>query len=378
MAERHIDRCMWQGSMFDPEHTRVVVVGGCVVSTVIMAPRRMRFGTVDVPAMGIGPVATHDRHRKRGYGALSMNDTTRYIEENGIPVAYLGGIRDFHQPFGYYPFAPSRSAASFPREAGRRESTPGRLRAMRKQDLPTLRRIFDGATAERVGTAARDREMWKWLLKYASRSWYFYNPKVIQDGGGKVRGYVCLAPGENLEVREIVVKQDETSCRAAVGALVREAKRREVKHVVLPLPWDDALAVFLRQYVGASFTLSCSVNSGRLLKIVDLPGLMKRLEPEFSRRWRAVDPGSQEIRFSLRSEIGTAAFALSRNGVRIGEKVEGATVRIPQRWLSGFVTGYYNVRDVAPRSGASIPGRLAGPFQALFPTGWPYIYQADM
>lgn len=222
--ERHLRRSLWRGDIFDPEHTRVTIARGRVVSAVVMGPRMIRFGPVRIPAMTVGPVGTDDRHRKRGYGAAAMRDATRHMEENGRLIAYLQGIPDFYHRFGYYPYIASGNV-KFDREGARRASNTGTLRRMTRRDLPRVSRIYNEATAGRTCAAVRDARLWDWLLSYGGGSWLFGNPRVILDGRARICGYLTGDRQGGISVREIVVRPDEHSCRAALGALVRAARR---------------------------------------------------------------------------------------------------------------------------------------------------------
>ena len=372
----HTEQCQWQGSIYDPEHTRIAVVDGEVVSGVVMGPRSIRFGPVTVPAMTLGPVGTHDQHRKQGYAAVAMDDASDYMARTGVLVAYLQGIPDFYYRFGYYPYM-APSSAKFGREAARRESLPGKFRDMTRADLPRVRKLFDQVTSSRICAAARDDDVWDWLLGPGGCSWFFTSPRVITDDRGRLVGYLTVSPKDGFEIREFVVRQDEASCRAGLGALVREAKRREVKELELRLPWDDAMAVFLRQFVGAQFSMHSNPTGGTLMKVVDFPALMRRLEPLFTQRWCGGPTRMPGGAFTLESEIGAVGVRLTRNRVRITEPVAGGKARVPQRWLSGLLTGYHTVRDIAPRKGAKIPDDLLPALEALFPSGWPFVYQGD-
>lgn len=374
--ERHMERSQFKGLIFDPEHTRVVVADGRVVSAVTMGPRMIRFGPVKVPAMTIGPVGTHDHYRKRGYAAAAMNDASRYMEQNGILVAYLGGIADFYYRFGYYPYM-ARGRVEFKRENARKEARPGKLRAMTRKDLPAVRRLYDKATAERVCAAARDKKVWDWLMGPGGHSRFFRKPQVILDARRRLCGYVTLGRRDDAGLTEIVVRQDEASCRAALGALVAHARRREAKQISFPLPWDDALAVFIRQHVDAESRMWTGATGGALLKVVDFAALMRALEPLFTRRWLDAHSALRDVKFTLETGIGEVGLTVTRRGASIGPPVKGRRVRIPQRWLSGLLTGYYSVRDVAPRKGAAVPAHLMPVLEILFPTGWPFVYQGD-
>jgi len=374
--ERHLGRGLWTGDVFDPEHTRVVVAGGKVVAGVVMGPRMMRFGPVAVPAMTIGPVGTHDHHRKRGYAATAMNDASRYMKDNGFLLAYLGGIEHFYYRFGYYPCL-ARSSVSFNRDAAKKEARPGRLRAMRTSDIPAVRRLYDRATANRICAAARDTMLWRWLLGSGGRTWLFPKAKVILDARGKLCGYLTLNERRNFGIKELVVRQDEAACRAAVGALVSLARRHEVKDVGFPMAWDDAFAVFLRQFVPAEFKAHSNPTGSQLMKIVDFPALMHRLQPLFAERRKAAGAALAPVSFRIESEIGAVGIDVTRGSVRIGAPKGRRRVRVPGRWLSGLLTGYYGPGEVAARKGAVIPRSLVPAMDTLFPRGWPFIYQGD-
>jgi predicted N-acetyltransferase YhbS len=375
--ERHMVRGLWQGPAVNPEDTRVVVVDGRVVSTVVMTPRTIRFGPVTAAAMTVGPVATHDRYRKRNFASLSMQDATRSMKERGILVAYLQGISDFYYRFGYYPYL-ARSSAKFSRENAAKVSLAGRLRTLTKRDLPAVRRLYDAASADRICAAVRDQDTWNWLLDFGTNTWVFSSPRVILDSRGAPCGYVTTSDRDGFSAREIVVKQDEKSLRVALGALVREAKRREAKEITLNrLPWDDPLAVYLRQYVGAEFTLGSNPTGGPLMLIVDFPTLMKTLEPLFSKRWAEAHSALRPTSFTLASETGSVRLQVSGKGVTVSDPGSTPTVKVPQRWLSGLLTGYYSVDDVASRDGARIPSELKPVLNILFPKGWPFVYQGD-
>ena len=374
--ENHMGRSLWRGALGKMEHTRVAVADGQVVSAVTMGPRMMRFGPVAVPAMTIGPVGTHDHHRKQGYGFAAMNDATKYMEENGFLIAYLQGIPNYYHRYGYYPYM-ARTSATFGRENAKKEGLAGKMRAMTREDLPKVAKLYESVTAGRICASVRDSELWQWLLRYGTKTWLFRSPKVIIDGGGRLCGYLTIDSKDRLDVREVIVRQDEASHRAALGAIVREARRREAKEISLTIPWDEPLAVFIRQYVGCEFKMSGNPTGDLVLKVVDFPALMQKLEPLFTQRWKAARSSLPEVRFTLAAEIGSVGFTVGHNNVRVGPPVKGSRVYIPQRWLSGLLTGYYSIKDIAPRKKASIPSRLLPVMEILFPAGWPWTFKAD-
>jgi predicted N-acetyltransferase YhbS len=374
--EGHMERSLFRGPVFDPEHTRVTIAGGRVVAAVTMAPRMIRFGPVSVPAVTVGPVGTHDQHRRRGYAAAAMNDACRYMAENGILLGYLQGIPNFYYRFGYYPYM-APSTVKFGREEARKVAGKGTLRAMKRADLPEVRRIFDRTTAGRTCASERDDGVWQWLMGPGTKTWLFGRPRVIVDGEGEICGYTTVSPGHWGIRGEVIVRQDEDACRAALGALVRDARRNEQKEIVLPVPWDDALGVFIRQFVAAEWRMTSNPTGGAVMRIADFPALMERLQPMFEQRWREAQTSLPPVEFSFSCELGKVGFRIGRNGVAVGTPSSRRQVKVPQRWLSGLLTGYYTPADIAERDGCAIPGKLTPYLEILFPAGWPFVYQGD-
>lgn len=373
--EREMMRSRWAGSLGDPEHTRIVVADGRVVSAAVMAPRVLRFGPARVPAMTIGPVGTDDRCRKRGYAAMAMDDATRYMVEHGYPTAYLQGIGDFYHRFGYYPFmAPMELRIE--RKRAEKEGRPGRLRAMTRKDLPRVRKVYAAAAGDRLCSSDRDAETWEWLLAHGG-SELFPSPKVILDGRKRIRGYVTTRKGRHFMIRELAVEPDEQAYRVALTALAREARRTEDGQVRMHLPWDDGFCVFARQLTGAQFKAWSNATGGMLLKVVDFPVLMRALAPLFTARLEKSRARLSGTAFNLKSEIGEVGVRVGRSAVRIGDAGEGECVVVPQRWLSGLLTGYYTPAEIAPRDKARLPEALLPALDTLFPRQWPHVYGGD-
>ena len=104
---------------------------------------------------------------------------------------------------------------------------------------------------------------------------------------------------------------------------------------------------------------------------------MERLEPAFTQRRRAAGCNLPDVRFTLSADVGSVGMTVTAGSVRAGKPVRGARVRIPQRWLYGLLSGYHAIGQIAPLEGVSVPSRLLPVMGALFPAGWPFVYQGD-
>ena len=252
-----------------------------------------------------------------------------------------------------------------------------------------VRQIYNTVTSSRISPAVRSKKVWDWLFDAGSHTWLFRKPMLIIDGNGIVCGYLTGAHDSTARFGEIVVKQSESAYRAALGAITRYAKRLESQEIVFPLPWDDAFAVYLRQRLRLETVFQSGATGGALMKIVDFPALIKRLEPLFQARWFAGT--NLACTAKIVSDIGNVELRMDTHGLVAETDVPGSTAvksqrptqspakaaKIPSRWLSGLLTGYYSIHDILPREDVSIPRDLVDPLSLLFPTGWPFIFQGD-
>jgi len=307
-----------------------------------------------------------------------MNDASRYMAENGILLAYLQGISEFYHRFGYYPYT-ATSRVKFSEEAAAKIALPGRLRRMTVKDLPAVRKLYDQATTRRVCVAARDDRVWRWLLTNGRKTWLFSNPRVAVAADGKLCGYVTGTDSHrNVKLREVVTADDTASVRVVLGALCRLARERNTDDISVPLPWDDPLTVCLRQRVDCEFTADSRSAGGSLMKIVDVAGLMRTLEPMFCERLAAHGRWPRKQSFVLIVDDERIRFTASECVIRVGGGGRrGSRVVVPRRLLSGLLTGYYQLQDVLGQEDVRVPAATVSLLRVLFPPNWPFIYQGD-
>ena len=211
-------RSRYSGPLAEGAHTRVVVAKGRVVSAMVMSPRRLQFGPVTVPAMTIGPLATHVRFRHRGYAEKLITDATCHMREEGYLLAYLGAIPSFYHRFGYYPFR-VQSRATLKCKSAEKVSLPGRLLTMKRAHLPSVQAIYKRANEGRMCAAKRDDVIWNWLLGSGLGTPQFRNPKIITGPDGPIHGHATGQFKNIVRADEFVVDPSEESVRLALGAL---------------------------------------------------------------------------------------------------------------------------------------------------------------
>lgn len=124
--------------------TRLAMRDGQIIGVYGIYPRRLRVGTAELSAAGIGGVCAGREHRGRGIMAAMIHAGDAIMRDSGIDVAALGGERFRYRSFGWdgggrmYRFILSK------RSLRRCGIDPGPVRAFRiARDLPRLRRAHD-------------------------------------------------------------------------------------------------------------------------------------------------------------------------------------------------------------------------------------------
>jgi len=370
-----MEQAVWQPPIYDPDHTRVVVADNRVVGVAATGYRVLRFGPCRVPALTVGPVATHPDYAGKGIGSLVMDDVAETMRHRKILLAYTQGIPGFYHRFDYFPYL-AKSKITVELDAMSAWKRKGRSRRMQASDISCVAKVYKRATANRIGAANRDTTIWTWLLKSAGASFFFHKPSVILDEKKRVCGYFTLDPQAHFDIREIVVDQNPTACAAAIAAVYQAAKRAGVVRTDLKLPWDDGLMTFCRQHVGGEYHAYCSSDGRSLMCIGDFESLMKRLAPLYAQRLRQWGHGFNG-NFGFSNETKRVGFHLSGGELRVDDQVSGPTFIVPARWVPGLLTGYYTPDDLSLTSGVKIPADLRPVLRALFPRRWPFICQAD-
>ena len=156
------------------------------------------------------------------------------------------------------------------------------------------------------------------------------------------------------------------------------------------LPFDDFLAGFIRRHIEGDYRMWTNPTGGSLMKIIDFSAVMFALQPLFDCRWRiwrqcaatlgygpSEAAATEGTRFTLRCEIGGVGFEIGALNVLVADSVGAPYVTIPLRWLSGMITGYHSIAELAVSNGVKIPRRLVGLLQILFPRAWAFVYQGD-
>lgn len=144
------------------DDTFVAVEGDTLLSGLQIFTKRIRLRGEEVGLGGIGTVATHPAHERRGLASALLRSAIAEMERRGMALSLLFAARiGFYARLGW-------SAIPYPVwsiHRGSAEPAPGR--PLCDADQPAVRRLYDAYCASIDLTSIRDGAYWAGQLAYA-------------------------------------------------------------------------------------------------------------------------------------------------------------------------------------------------------------------
>lgn len=328
---------------------------------------RQRFGTVSVPAEGIGGVETVPAFRRQGHIRTLLTKTVEGMAKR-VPVAFVSdAIEGLYEKFGFvtclveaHLSVPVRHVE---RLAGSSLEGSPRVRGLTPTDLPAMVELYNQVHARRTWTHERHAA---WNHLYVTETWKPGSDALIFERDRRVAGYAVLRELQYGHVRSQFTV-DELAARdiEAAQALLAEVAARcwilRLSEFWVREPLDSAVG-WAAQRIGCEYHQTFPSTGGMMGAILDRQQLLALLEPELLRRLPSAE---------LQIEH-TAAFDVLRRGELIADN----------RDLLRLLIGYWSAAD-ARVFGVAIPEHYERIADAWFPgTGThilplPYAHTLD-
>lgn len=362
------------------EWCRIIRQEGRIASHVCFVPRPMRIGSAVIRAGTIGYVATHPAYRGRGLARVLTNHWTSETTAQGYHLAYVHGIPDFYEKFGYRHafFDDGRDSAVWLDLAGLPTQEAGlRVRPYQEQDLSAVMRFYEEDNQTRSGSLVRSEAYWRWLLSgLEGRGWVRREDMIVVEGNDcRVAGYamVNLADWDRFTLWEVAAEGRDAMV-ALLNELARRARRAGVDRLYLRAPLDHPFVAFCVSLGAQTAGYSWGVY-GRLLNVA---GLFQAIGPELEARLARSPLRGWTGTLRLETDVGTATLPFVKGGLQPdGMPAPVRIARMPQSGLVRLVTGYNDVTALSGRQGVAIDRADWPLLRALFPKGCPYIWAAD-
>lgn len=369
-------RAYFGGSSYDWAVSRVAEVGGRLVGHVGIWRYRMRVGRARLLTGGIGAVATHGEHRRRGVAAACMRAVMKSMAAAGYHYSMLFGLRDFYHRWGFVQAWPDTSVS-----VAVEDLPGGKLElALRKVPLTealcgtgAVMRIYNRDNATRTGTAERP------LYTRPGVLWLKAECRTLTDARDRVRGYlVTQKRGEDLTVKEVGGLPGSRGMGQLLAAIRTLGIRAGCKRAVTgEMAYNHPLCVALREGT-CRVEMRHARSGGPMGAVVSLRGCLEAMAGELTDRLRRSELKRFRGRLAVNAVGEKVDLAISPGRVRVVAGSGKTAHRIaagPE--IARLIIGSEPPSVLAAQSQIRFHGAAAELAEALFPRQWPMLNQLD-
>jgi predicted N-acetyltransferase YhbS len=392
--ERHLTRPRYRRAL-----TRVAERDGAIVGCALLAHRRLWLGAA---TLEIGEIARIDALDDDNGVTGLLGDCLGALLDEGLPLAIVRGDTAIYGPFG---FAPYTFDAAVELDVVGMRHAENLVRPASEVDLDDLAALY--ATCYRDQPLSTERAAPDW------RAWLGEEQTdlALEDGRGRVVSYarVPSPPGPLSQPRErgspdspsplvggersaggrlvggvsgsLIISEaaaaDSGAARALIAALAAYAQARGLERLTLRLAPAHVVAQ-AALHLGGTARITATPEDARhtaLAGVVDLPGMLETLAPEFERRLAASRYAgwSGNLRVEIETERITLGFESGRAAVIDGSRPADVRLRqvaLPE--LAQLCLGYRAAADLRATGGLDCDDSALGLIDTLFPVVMPF------
>lgn len=360
-------------------HTRELWIDGeeKAVCRLVVIDLSMRIGTAVVRMAGIGGVYTQREHRMKGHMRALVEDSLRYMIDEGYDVSMLFGIENFYTKFGYAPSLASSICKVKTRDAevAGAQAKACTTRPIEEQDMLTVLALYNAENAARTGSIVRAPEH---FTKFHKGTWYGAPPEatVFEDANGALLAYaVWDANAKAVKVAEVAA-WDDGMFPTLLATFAEQAVAKRCEAIELYIPSDHPFGEFVQRY-GAKWKITYPRYGSGMMRILNQQALFEKIAPEMERRLAASPLSGYTGTLALSTDLGTTSLAFGGGKLTVGAVDAAMRLELSQDRLVQLVMGYRSVRDAINDVDVEVMGDALALLNALFVKGYPYIWVAD-
>jgi predicted N-acetyltransferase YhbS len=295
------------------EHSRVLLVDSQIVSHIRLYDRWQRVGGVPVHVGCVGDVCTLPEHRKQGYCRALLDDALAYWDARDYDLSMIVSGVGVYERCGWVSFPEmAYRAPAVDCEPGDPIGDYAVRRFARGDDLGAVAAVYDAYHRERSLATVRSRDYWErhfyWLAREREDAFF------VAERDSQIVAYIRAQHGGDTHiVSECCHHPDHPhAVHPLCAAAFTFARRARCQFVEAVLPEDHPAVDFFTDQP----TWIAEERSPLLFRLVNLPRLLRRLQPLFTRRLREARLPRSALTLSVGDQM--AGLAIMPDGVRIG------------------------------------------------------------
>ena len=255
--------------------TLVIAEDGRPVSHIRTVYNNLSIYGCRVKVASIGSVGTHRDHRGRGYAGAILQQTMKQMVERGAKVLIVSGDRSLYRRAHCAP-AGRLYKAEVRRSDLEERASDLHVRRVQPDEWPLLAPIHQAEPVRFVRDVQFFSKLVFWWDSQYPQIW-----AVESDGRPVAYASLILVWGKESETQRRVAAEYAGSRAALMDALPALFEAADLQLISLEVLGHDAELLHLLRRRGISPTLGTLSGTHRIL---DLPGLMRRLRPYLAAR----------------------------------------------------------------------------------------------
>ncbi len=352
------------------EHTRLLFLDGQLVSCLSLFTHTVRIGEARMRMGGIGNVTTAGPWRQRGYAALLISDTMRYMKTRGYHLSMLFGIADFYHRWGFASVLPEYASVITLREADRATGPCIKERRMKPGDITAVLSLHNRGDADTSCSIIRSS------AHFNNRWERWKEARILTDANGKVvASYLGRIAGEDYLIDELNAT-DTALFPAVLRACLNRARHEYAGRMRFNIPPSHAFAVFLTQYTTDHET-HLYRNSNGMIASVNIEEVLECMTAE----WESLLSAS-----SMKDMAATVTLVIDNTPYRVRSH-HGMIDVVPCPGENKFsisrlefiqlISGYRHLEEIVASRRRALRAPAKSLLQVLFPKRTPYVWLLD-
>ena len=206
--------------------------------------------------------------------------------------------------------------------------------------MDSCRLLFANATKELNLSAIRDANLWKWLLGFGSRTYYFYGPKKIIDiKSNKIVGYFTTDPDDPGHIREFITASDPKYILSALEVVNNYLLKMEKPLQLYTFSFSPLFNQSAMNF-NVDQTNIYKSDGGFLTKIINLEAILKTLNGNFN---SSLNDFSLRVYFEGFDQLFLFKKTFNKICVmRILQNCNITDLTIPEKYIPGLIFGMYS------------------------------------
>ncbi len=367
LPEAHFRELSERDPWFKPENILLLRSSDEITSCLQIFPKPIRIGSASVTIAGVGNVATHPRHQRRGYATRLLEQAVGLMKDRGYGLSILfTKIHGFYQRLGWG-IACSRYKYVIPAaERGHKDSIEFQVEPLEQADLNAVMHIYDASNKRR--TLSVQRSMGCWQRQLSHRLAEETESVVVRKDERPLAYGRFTTTAKRLWIIEAGSSRG-SKFKAPFRELLKYARARArekgLNSTSAYIPPDIRLADEILKSGGQDKTRSWS---GLMAKVISLERLFESILPELNERVsdKEISGGIQ-----IRTDEGEISLKIEPGGVEIAKTGSGAPYRVQHQTLAQHLTGYLPPTRALAHGLAQADAATAKLLDALFETEIP-------